>query len=263
MEIAMRFYREFEGGYAHTRLADAVLSAAKAKRIGKIELRLFFAQLERQEAGDRVPVEFLLNGERPLRRIGHTEQDAASKCLQEVIQEFAPANELTTKVPRKFARAAARGAFNMSVMLAALFFFRWRKPQRRRRSLLQRGERYASFTYEQARTVTGLARCTLCGAFQTLRRLGVIAVTWRPMQQIKRFGMLFVDGEKLNLYCKKPERLRGSNPWKRLQKTRTVPAENQNANRLTLPKNSFCISAERKERLTDTLTRLRNRFCMT
>jgi hypothetical protein len=83
------------------------------------------------------------------------------------------------------------------------------------------------------------------------------------MEQIKRFGMLFVDGERLNLYCKKSECYRGSNPWKRLQKTRTVPAENQNANNSTLPKNSNKDFLTNKETLSETLSRLRARFaCM-
>lgn len=256
----MRICREYEGGYIRTQLVDALLTAIRAGAIGKQELRLFFAELEHAEAGKRVAVDLILNGERPKRRFTAGEQKRAERRLHEALEQFkSDAPPLTTKIPRKFARAAARGAFSVSVMVAAIFFFRWRKPQRRRRSLVQRGERYASFTYQQARAVTGLARCTLCAAFQALRRLKVIAVTWRPMEQIKRFGMLFVDGERLNLYCKKSECYRGSNPWKRLQKTRTDSAENQNANNSTLPKN-FKYSFSAKETLSETLSRLRTRF---
>jgi hypothetical protein len=84
--------------------------------------------------------------------------------------------------------------------------------------------------------------------------------SWRPMEQIKRFGMLFVDGEKFNLYCKKAERLRRSNPWKRLQKNRMHSAKNENANRSTLPNNSFSDVGTRKETLSETFSRLRARF---
>ncbi len=259
----MRIYREFEGGYLRTQAADALLAAKKAGHIGKKELRLFFAELEREESGKRVGVDFLLNGERPKRRMTKGEQEQAREQLYSALEEEKSETPLTTKIPRKFARAAAKGAIDVSQMIAALFYFRWRKPQRRRRKLIWNGERYASFTFEQARSVTGLARSTLCKAFQWLRRLKVIAVSWRPMEQIKRFGMLFVDGEKLNLYCKKHERSRGSNPWTRLQKTRTQSAENANANRSTLPNNSFSDCGTGKETLGEILARMRARSAYT
>ncbi len=256
----MRICREFEGGYARTQAADAILAAKKNSCIGKKELRLFFAELEREESGKRVGVDFILNGERPKRRMTKGEQEQAQKRLYLALDDCKSEPPLTTKIPRKFARAAAKGLLDASEMIAALFYFRWRKPQRRRRKLVKRGERYASFTYEQARAVTGLARSTLCKAFQCLRRLKVVAVSWRPMEQLKRFGMLFVDGEALNLYCKKRERYRGSNPYKRLQKTRTQSAQNANANRSTLPNNSLKAFPGKRETLSETLSRIRGRF---
>ena len=237
-------YREFEGGYATTKSVDAILFAKRTRKLSKQELRLFFAELENTESGNRVGVDFLLNGPHPKRRISEGKQEKARKRLNQAVVDFKPDRELSTKIPRKFARAAAKGALDVSEMIAALFYFRWRKPQRRRRKLVQRGERYASFTFEQASQVTGLARSTLCKAFKVLRNLKVVAVAWRPMQQIKLFGMLFVDGVALNLYCRKDERYRGSNPWKRRQKMRTQPTKKKNANRLTLPNNSFRSSAE-------------------
>ena len=256
----MRIYREFEGGYARTQAVDALLAAKKKGWIGKQELRLFFAQLEREESSKRVEVDFLLNGERPKRRMTAGEQEKAHRRLNLALDDFQSAAELTTKVPRKFARAAAMGALDVSQMIAALFYFRWRKPQRRRRKLVQRGERYASFTFETASSVTGLARSTLCRAFQWLRKRKVVAVSWRPMRQIKRFGMLFVDGAALNLYCKKHERYRGSNPWKRLQQTKTVAANNANAIDKTLPNNSFKAWFPKRETPEETFARVRRRF---
>ena len=258
----MRLCREFEGGYARTQSADAVLEAKRRGLIKKKELRLFFAELECHEANKRVGLGFVLNGEHPKRRLSEAEQACVQERLSAALGDLkTDAPPLTTKVPRKFARAAARGLLSASEMTAGLFYFRWRKPQRRRRKLLERGERYASFTYEQAKAVTGLARSTLCNAFQRLRALKVIAVSWRPMEQIKRFGMLFVDGLGLNLYCKKRERLRGSNPFRRVQKTRMQSAEKANANRSTLPNNSFSACFGKRETLGETLLRLRERFC--
>ena len=237
----MRIYREFDGGYASTKLVDAILAAKKAGQLKKLELRLFFAELENVESGSRVGVDFLLNGQNPKRRVTTGQQNQVRDRLNQAVSNFKPDTELTTKIPRKFARAAAKGALDVSEMIAALFYFRWRKPQRRRRKLVQRGERYASFTFEQVKEVTGMARSTLCNAFKVLRMLKVVAVAWRPMQQIKRFGMLFVDGSALNLYCRKDECYRGRNPWKHQQKIRTQPAKKKNANRSTLPNNSLDI----------------------
>lgn len=257
----MRFCREYEGGYARTQSIDAVLEAKKAGKIGKQELRLFFAELEREESGKRVGVDFLLNGEKPKRRMTSGQQEDARDRLYLALEEFKAERELSAKIPRKVARAAARGVLEVSEMVAALFYFRWRKPQRRKRKLVQRGERYASFTFEQAKEVTGLARSTLCKAFQVLRRLKIVAVAWRPMEQIKRFGMLFVDGAALNLYCKKDECYRGSNPWKRVQKTKTVPADKANANRSTLPKNSFNTFSKKPMGRVGVIAAFAAKFC--
>jgi len=257
----MRIYREYEGGYARTHQVDAVLAAKKAGKLGKPELRLFFAELEREESGKHVTVDFILNGERPKRRMTSGQQDMARERLYLALTELKSERELSSKVPRKVARAAARGFLDTSVMIASLFYCKWRKPQRRKRKLVQRGERYASFTFEKAKEVTGLARGTLCKAFQFLRRMKVIAVAWRPMQQIKRFGMLFVDGEALNLYCKIRERYRGSNPYKRLQKTRTQPTKNENAINKTLPKNSLKASVNEKRGSRNAIAAFAAKFC--
>ena len=186
------------------------------------------------------------------------QQETAQRRLSLAVAEHEPARELTTKVPRKFARVAARGAMDVSEMIAALFYFRWRKPQRKRRKLVLRGERYASFTYELAKKITGLARSTLCKAFKALRKQNVVAVVWRPMKQIKRFGMLFVDGMALNLYCKKDERYRGRNPWTHRQKRKTESAKNKNANRSTLPNNSFMNSSSRGR---DAISEFAAKYC--
>lgn len=50
----MRINREYEGGYAVTQSIDAILAAKKSGGVGKKELRLFFAELERGESGARV-----------------------------------------------------------------------------------------------------------------------------------------------------------------------------------------------------------------
>src|SRR5688572_10428311 len=124
----MRICREFEGGYIRTQSVDAVLEGKRLGMLSKNELRLFFAELEQEESGQRVGTDTLLNGERPRRRFTTGEQEHARQRLREALEQFSPERPLTAKIPRKFARAAARGAFDVSVMVAALFFFRWRKP---------------------------------------------------------------------------------------------------------------------------------------
>ena len=257
----MKIQREYTGGYCKTTDADAILAAKKVGLLSKVELRLFFAQLEHEETKKTVPIDIILNGKTPKRRVTSGEQERGLERLNLALTDLKEETELTTKVPRKFVRAAALGQLTVSQMIAGLFYFRWRKPQRKKMDLVWKGERYASFTYQMAKEITGLARATLCEAFKFLRKQKIIAVAWRPMEQIKKWGMLFVDGEKLNLYCRKDERYRGSNPWVRLQKKRTDSAKNTNAINKTLPKNSFSFSNIKKAVREDAIDKFRQRFC--
>ena len=234
---------EFQGRYARSREVDAILAAKRAGRLNKRDLRYFFAMLEDAEQRGVRGIDAILNPSGQ-RRITKGQQEEAQQAVMDAVKEFKPEKELSTKIPRKFLKTAAAGRLGVSEMITALFYFRWRMPQRVRRTSLVRCERYARFTYEKVSHVTGLARATVCEAMKVLRKLRVISVVWRPMAEIKRFGMLFVDGPATSLFFTKDERSRRRCPTRRVRKQRTDTTENTNAPRCrtiykTLPRNSL------------------------
>lgn len=260
-----RIERDYRGGYARTTDLDALFEAIKAKKILKNELRYFCAKLEYEEARGAVSIDQIINTPGK-RRFTSGEQERCKLSLIQSLVKDPKERELTAKIPRKFLKVAAKGRLKMSEMITALFYFRWRMPQRRRRTSLLRGERYARFTYALVEQVTGLARATVCVALQMLRNNKLISIVWRPMYEIKKFGLLFVDGPALNLYYQKDERLRRRHPGFNLTKKRTHSTKNTNAIDRTLPKNSFSTkkefqrsSVENKESKTNLFNRLKKR----
>lgn len=233
--------REFCGGYCRTTDVAAVIEARKARAIGKAELRLFFALLEHNETGRRVPVDVILNKQRGAKkRMTEGQQERARKKLECAIAAFRQDQEpFGVKLPRRFVRGAAKGHFDASEMLTALCYFQRRMPQRAKRKCLVRGEKYGRLSVRTVRSITGLCLEVIVKALRRLRQIGLLALVWRPMVEIKRWGRLFVDGAKVSVSYHKPEQSRSSAPSARLRQTETVRTEKPNKKEQTLPKNSF------------------------
>lgn len=233
--------QEFGGGYCRTNAVDAILEARRAGAIGKAELRLYFALLEHTDCGERVPIDVILNKHRrSAKRMTLGQQERAQERLSAALEAYRPIEEsYSVKLPRKFVRAAAKGGLDVSAMITALCYFQRRMPQRARRKCLVRGERYGRLSVRTVRALTGLCFDVIVKAIRRLREIGLLALVWRPMVEVKRWGRLFVDGVKVSVSYHEPEQSRSSAPSTRLRKSGTVPAEKQNEKKVTLPKNAF------------------------
>lgn len=244
----MQSNREYFGGYCRSENVQAVIAAKRAGQIAKNELRLFFAILEHEQTGCYVPVDVILNKNRKQKkRFTLGVQEQALSRLSEAVERHKKKDAYGVKLPRKFVRTAAAGLLDMSAMIVGLYYFTKRMPQRSRRKSLLRGERYGRLSVRTIRVATGLCFDVIIKALRVLRTIKLIALVWRPMQEVKRFGRLFVDGLKVSIFYHKPEQSRSCAPSARLRKTRTVATEKPNEKKETLNKNSF-ISSLRSQR---------------
>jgi hypothetical protein len=253
-------YQEFDGGYCRTNAVDAIIEARRVGEIGKAELRLFFALLEHKECGEKAPVDVILNKQRsPVKRMTVGQQGKARQRLTIALDAHKDDGECyAVKLPRKFVRAAAKGALEVSEMITALCYFERRMPQRSKRKCLVRGERYGRLSVRTVRKLTGLCFDVIVRSLRRLRQIGLLALVWRPMVEVKRWGRLFVDGVKVSVSYHQPEQSRSSAPSARLRNTGTVPTEEPNEKKITLPKNSFNSSSSRKE---NAIAAFAARFC--
>lgn len=252
--------REFDGGYCRTDAVSAVINARRVGEIGKAELRMFFALLEHRESGERTPLDVILNkGRSPVKRMTAGQQDRARQKLAMALEsQKSDAEPYGVKIPRKFVRAAAKGLLEVSEMITALCYFQRRMPQRSKRKCLVRGERYGRLSVRTVREHTGLCFDVIVSALRRLRTIGVLALIWRPMVEVKRWGRLFVDGVKVSVSYHEPEQSRATAPSARLRNTGTVPTHDPNEKKITLPKNSFNRSSSRKENAIEAFAA---RFC--
>lgn len=252
--------REFDGGYCPTNKVEALVEARRQRAVGKNELRVFFALLEHRECKGQAPVDVILNQARKQRkRLTTGQQEKARQRLKEALDEYQPGEEVYhVKLPRKFVRAAAKGVLEVSEMITALCYFMRRMPQRSRRKCLVRSERYCRLSVRKIREMTGLCHDAIVAALRLLRVQRLIALVWRPMVEIRRFGRVFVDGTKISMNYQGPERSRSSAPSARLPNTRTVLAKNRNEKKITLPKNSFLW---RPEATCGAIAAFEARFC--
>ena len=253
-------YREFDGGYCRADSINTVLEMRKSRAIGKAELRIYFATLEQKEAGDHVPLDVIVNKKRKQRkRMTLGQQERAHERLTGALQAHKEVGEgFAVKLPRKFVRAAARGLFGVSEMITALCYFQRRMPQRSKRKCLLRGEHYGRLSVRIVHQMTGLCFDVIVNAIRRLRAIGLIALVWRPMVEVKRWGRLFVDGVRVSTSFHEPEQSRSSAPSSRLPKSRTVPSQKPNEKDITLPKNSFNRSSSRRE---NSIAAFAARFC--
>jgi hypothetical protein len=252
--------REFDGGYCRTDAVAAVIEGRRVGEIGKAELRLFFAMLEYQEAGGRVPVDVVLNKHRrTVKRMTFGQQQRAREQLKRTLEACKGDGVcFGVKLPRKFVRTAARGVLDVSEMITALCYFERRMPQRSKRKCLVKGERYGRLSVRTVRERTGLCLDVIVKAIRRLRQIGLLALVWRPMVEVKRWGRLFVDGLKVSVSYHEPEQSRSSAPSARIRNTGIVPAKEPNEKKITLPKNSLNRSSPRKE---NAIAAFAARFC--
>ncbi len=241
----MRSYREFFGGYCRSDEVCAVIEARKFGQIAKNELRLFFAELEHEQTGLRVPIDVILNEHRKQeKRLTTGQQEKAQQRLSKAIANHKREGGYGVKLPRKFLRAAAAGFLEASAMVVGLFYYTQRMPQRTRRKSLVRGERYGRLSIRSIEEATGLCKDVIVKTLRILRDIKLIALVWRPMQEIKRFGRLFVDGLKVSLSFHKPEQSRSCAPSARQPNTRTVAPKEPNEKKETLT--NFTVQTYRR-----------------
>ncbi|MCA9231913.1 MAG: hypothetical protein KDA57_14790 [Planctomycetales bacterium] len=233
--------KEFDGGYCRTNEVRALIEARRQRAVGKSELRMFFAMLEHRECKGHAPVDVILNKNRKQKkRLTTGQQEKARERLQVALDEHQLEEDAYhVKLPRKFVRAAARGVLEVSEMMTALCYFIRRMPQRSRRKCLVKSERYCRLSVRTVREMTGLCHDAIVAALRLLRAQRLIALVWRPMVELRRFGRLFVDGKTISMNYQGPERSRSSAPSARLPNTGTVPPKNRNEKKRTLPKNAF------------------------
>ena len=255
----MQSNREYFGGYCRSNNVMAVIDARRAGQIAKNELRLFFATLEHEQTGCHVPVDVILNKHRKQKkRITTGVQEQALSKLSVALNRHKKKGAYGVKLPRKFVRTAAAGLLDVSAMIVGLYYFTKRMPQRSRRKSLIRGERYGRLSVRTIREATGLCFDVIIKALRLLRTIKLIALVWRPMQEVKRYGRLFVDGLRVSISYQKPERSRASAPSARLQKTRAVAPEKSNEKKETLNKNSLIGSLRYKR---DEIGAFAARYC--
>jgi len=259
----MQNYREFDGGYCRSDEVQAVIDARGAGELGKNELRLFFAELEHKDSGEKAPVDVILNKRRKQKkRMTSGQQEQARERLKIAVETHKGEGECYgIKLPRKFVRAAARGVLEVSEMITALCYFMRRMPQRSKRKCLARGERYGRLSVRTVRELTGLCLDVIVKALRRLRETGLIALIWRPMVEIKRFGRLFVDGVKVSVSYHKPEHSRASAPSACRPNSRTVPPKEPNEKEITLPKNSLKGSLNKKRESKNVIAAFAAKFC--
>lgn len=252
--------QEFDGGYCRTDAVDAIIAARRVGEIGKAELRMFFALLEHKESGERALLDVILNkGRCPIKRMTSGQQERARQRLSVAIEtHMGDAEPYGVKIPRKFVRAAAKGQLEVSEMVTALCYFMRRMPQRSKRKCLVRGERYGRLSVRTVWKLTGLCFEVIVRSLRRLRQIGLLALVWRPMVEVKRWGRLFVDGVKVSVSYHEPEQSRSSAPSARLRNTGTVPSKEPNEKKITLPKNSLNTSSSRKE---NSIAAFAARFC--
>ena len=130
--------QEFDGGYCRTDAVRALIGRRRVGEIAKTELRLFFALLEHKESGEKAPVDVILNKHRrSVKRVTLGQQRKSRQRLTAALETHKSDEEsYAVKIPRKFVRAAARGALEVSEMITALCYFQRRMPQRSRRKCL-------------------------------------------------------------------------------------------------------------------------------
>jgi hypothetical protein len=131
-------------------------------------------------------------------------------------------------------------------------------PQRTKRKCLVRGERYGRLSVRTVHALTGLCFDVIVKSLRRLRTIGLLALVWRPMVEVKRWGRLFVDGAKVSVSYHESEQSRSCAPSARLPNTRTVAPNEQNEKKITFPKNSFNRSSSRKE---NAIAAFAARFC--
>jgi len=242
--MGVSIYQEFDGGYCRTDAVDAIFEARRVGEIGKAELRLFFTLLEHEESGARAPVDVILNKQRySVKRMTLGQQERTRERLTRSLQAYKGEGEsFAVKLPRKFVRTAARGFLEVSEMVTALCYFQRRMPQRSKRKCLVRGERYGRLSVRTVRELTGLCFDVIVKAIRRLRQIGLLALVWRPMVEVKRWGRLFVDGLKVSVSYHEPEQSRASAPSARLRNTGAVPAKEPNEMKITLPNSTVYCS---------------------
>lgn len=260
----MKSKREFDGGYCRTNDLPALIDARRHRAIGKTELRLFFAKLEHCECKGIAPVDAILNRNRKQKkRVTAGQQEAANRKLLVALKDHQPRDTpYHVKLPRKFVRAAARGVLEVSEMITALCYFMRRMPQRSRRKCLVRSERYCRLSVRTVRKLTGLCHDAIVAALKLLRAQKLIALVWRPMVEIKRYGRLLVDGTKISLNYQRPERTRASAPSASLPNIGTVAPKNRNEKKRTPPKNALKGSRESTSTASGAIAAFAARFCV-
>lgn len=218
---------EFAGNYTLATREEllAIIEAYRERSIGKDDLRVLAAMLERRalHPRSRVDLHRIVNAQRSVAR--SLSRARIAKLERELEQRLANVESggKQVAVSRRMLQYIARGRATCSEAIVLLYYCRRRLRQRRRLERLREGERYARFRYRDLSELSGCARATLCRAVARLRRRGYLATVEVAKLNENHYGGLFVDGPLVSLTEQ------AARPCVRLQESTTRCAISDNA----------------------------------
>ena len=218
---------EFKGNYtvAHREEVFAIIRAYRDRRIRKDDLRVYAARLEAHALHPKSCVDQhrVINSQRSIAK--GLANGAIRKCTARIDAITGECSRTGKRVviAREMVRYIAQGRATCTEAMVLFYYCLRRIKQLRRRDLLQEGERYARFRYEDLSELSGCARSSLCRAVGGLREAGLLEVVRvHPMNE-RDNGNLFVDGSLVSM----TSHLNRSGDWK--PKTTTGRVRSNNA----------------------------------
>jgi len=194
---------EFVGNYtlAFREELRVVIDAYRQRLLGKDELRVFAAMLERRalHAKSRVDLHRIVNAKRSVARsLSRSRISAIELRLNELLASVSTDGKRVA-VARRMVQYVARGRATCSEAVVLFYYCLRRLRQRKRLERLREGERYARFRYRKLAEVSGCARATLCRAVARLRRRGYLQTLEVNKLNENHYGCLFVDGPLVSM----------------------------------------------------------------
>ena len=276
--------REFRGGYVPVNEAMllSVISEYGENRSGFKSLVRIFAALCESKAlreNSKVDVYRIVNcnsRKKGCRRLAQSEIDEASKKIAEISEKAKGRPERRKRpVSRRILQAIAQGGLSAGESIALLFYSSRRISQGKAMKRLNENERYGRFKYGELKDLTGMERARVSDAIAKLVEKGLLHVVEVHQANVNAYGLCFVDGWLISLFRTMRECVRKAveTVVSVAKKTATPLPENSNTphtktatliniNIKTLNKENKTSHFEKKETWSETVARLRKRFCL-
>lgn len=194
---------EFVGNYTIALREEllAVIGAYRQRLLGKDDLRVYAAMLERRalHAKSRVGLCRIVNAQRSVAHgLSRHRIEGIERSL-EGLMAAVPQGGKKVAVSRRMVQYIARGRATCSEAVVLLFYCVRRLKQRRRLDCLREEERYARFRYQVLSELSGCGRATLCRAVARLRQRGYLQTLKVQKLNENAYGCLFVDGPLVSM----------------------------------------------------------------